>query len=71
MIKVCYKCDKLIAPREKYFLYPLDRPYVNLFFHRNCIESIGDVMEFLLLDVKKVFDYANKSKPKVKELLRG
>jgi hypothetical protein len=52
---LCFSCDKEISPdNEKYFL-GLDKPYINISFHRNCYKEIqGDINDFLLENLDKI-----------------
>ncbi len=43
------KCNKEIQVTENYFLLAFDRPYINLYFHRNCgvrdLEILAEIIE--------------------------
>jgi hypothetical protein len=39
--KICFHCTKDIVDPLDYNLYPLDIPYINLFFHKSCFRELG------------------------------
>lgn len=53
--------DKEIAVGYEYFMYPLDRPYANLFFHRACYKEVEqNIVEFLAQNQKILYTYIEK-----------
>ena len=52
-MKECFKCEKEIEKEQ--FMYGIDRPYVNLWFHRKCFEEIEDTMkEYLIANYSRL-----------------
>jgi hypothetical protein len=39
--QICFHCNKKIEDPLDYNLLPLDIPYINLFFHKNCFKMMG------------------------------
>jgi len=37
---VCFECEKEIEPLQEYRIVALDKPYTNLFFHRECLQKV-------------------------------
>lgn len=48
--KICFYCEKEILPDERKFLYAIDRPYINLWFHRDHYRLIKDDMVTFILE---------------------
>jgi len=48
-MKICFKCEKVIKEEEPIFMYAIDIPYVNLWFHKECFKEIEDTTEEYLL----------------------
>lgn len=48
-MKICFKCEKNISEGEPIFMYAIDIPYVNLWFHRRCFKEIENTTEEYLL----------------------
>lgn len=42
----CFKCEKELD--GDLFMLGLDRPHVNLWFHRDCFEGIDDLLKYLI-----------------------
>lgn len=56
-IKVCFDCDEEMT--EGYKMVALDKPYINLFFHKSClarIESEEELIDYLTKKVDKIDD---------------
>ena len=65
-LKKCFYCGKDI-PRDstEYQMIPLERPYVNLFFHRECFILAGSysgIDAFLTERSDKVYNYTREYK---------
>ena len=64
---ICFKCNKEIKQEDKKFMYGLDRPYINLFFHEDCWSKIErDIEVYLTQNVDLVYNYIEKQGKKVK-----
>jgi hypothetical protein len=48
-MKICFKCEKPIKEDDPIFMYAIEIPYVNLWFHRDCFEKIENTTEEYLL----------------------
>jgi hypothetical protein len=44
--KICTRCHKEIE--GDYKMVPMEKPYLNLFFHRDCFSEISDELEDFL-----------------------
>lgn len=42
-IRTCFYCKEEMT--EGYKLYPLDKPYINLFFHLSCLKEIEKTIQ--------------------------
>lgn len=63
MDKRCFHCGNDINPAD-YKMYALDKPYVNLFFHKECFSLVGgyDGIEvYLTQKVEMVYNYCINS----------
>ena len=38
----CFYCDLIISEADNKFMYGLDRPYINLWFHKDCFKILGN-----------------------------
>jgi hypothetical protein len=59
----CEKEVKVFKDGSDYRMVALDRPYVNLFFHRDCfinLENDGDLFAFLTKNTEKWYNYNEK-----------
>jgi hypothetical protein len=54
----CFKCGKEIDGLRSFL--PLDRPYVNLPFHRKCYKSLDDEMEFCTQNYDRIIEYIDE-----------
>jgi len=57
----CFYCDKDIEGRH--FMYPLETPYCNLFFHKSCLGFMGNYEEmgvYIAQNMKKLYNYLEK-----------
>ena len=55
-VLICFKCT-LRIPDYKYQMIPLERPYMNLFFHVDCYRQIESMPEYLKENSERIFDY--------------
>jgi hypothetical protein len=60
--KKCFKCQKDLHAKDKefggVFMLGLDRPYVNLWFHRSCINSFDNdstLFEYLNAEIDRLY----------------
>lgn len=51
----CFECGKEIDGLKS--ILPLDRPYVNLPFHRDCYTSIDDELEYVTEHYDRILEY--------------
>lgn len=62
--KFCFKCfcegtQKQVG--SNYFMFALDVPYANLFFHRDCFENIKhEISLFITQNEKSFYNYIEK-----------
>lgn len=54
IVKRCFACEKEIENPEDVFMLGLDRPYVNLWFHRVCLDKIDDLLDYLASNINKI-----------------
>jgi len=57
---ICFDCNKSIDDINDYNMYAIDRPYVNLFFHKDCFNKIGGYRkmgEYCTLRQDLVYNY--------------
>jgi hypothetical protein len=54
---ICFYCDKEIEDRP--MMVGIDRPYVNLYFHKpDCWEIVDrDLNTYLALNLEKIYNY--------------
>lgn len=45
--KKCFVCKKKLNSFEGVFMLGLDRPYVNLWFHKVCFNEIDNLLSYL------------------------
>jgi hypothetical protein len=51
----CFKCGKEIDDLRSFLA--LDRPYVNLPFHRKCYKGLGDEMVYVTENYDRIIEY--------------
>lgn len=51
----CFKCEKEIEGLKS--ILPLDRPYVNLPFHRDCYNELEDELGYVTENYDRIIDY--------------
>jgi len=51
----CFKCNKEIEGLLSWMA--LDRPYVNLPFHRECYESLNDELAYVTEHIDRIMEY--------------
>lgn len=54
MVK-CFKCEKQIEGLKS--ILPLDKPYVNLPFHRDCYNDLDDELEYVTKNYDRIIAY--------------
>lgn len=63
--RICFYCGKEIAVGERYRLYPLDRPYANLFFHKEHFLLVEpEIIQYLSQNPNKIYNYIESRKEK-------
>ena len=55
----CFKCGKEIDGLKS--ILPLDRPYVNLFMHRDCYNSIENELDYVTENYDRIMEYIRES----------
>ena len=56
----CFHCMKSISITDGYFMYPLEIPYCNLFFHRDCFviaNQDNDIIQYLTDKLEAIKKY--------------
>jgi hypothetical protein len=53
--KKCFVCTELLGGFEGVFMLGLDRPYVNLWFHRECLENLDNLQEYLNSKIDEIY----------------
>lgn len=48
-MKICFDCEKAIKEEDPIFMYAVDIPYVNLWFHKKCYTKLEPLTEDYLL----------------------
>jgi hypothetical protein len=51
----CFKCEKEIEDLKSFLA--LDKPYVNLPFHRECYISLDDEMKYVTENYDRIIEY--------------
>lgn len=41
-------------------MFGLDKPYINIFMHRTCMQEVGEINLFLAQNVKMLYNYIRK-----------
>jgi hypothetical protein len=57
---ICFHCGKEIGDLDKYQMIGLDKPYINIYFHKpDCWISVGweDLNAYLALNLQKIYNY--------------
>ncbi len=58
----CFECDKKIDGLRSFL--PLDKPYVNLPFHRDCYTDIEDELAYVTEHYERIMQYIYDSDAK-------
>ena len=63
----CFYCKEKIIPKKndqgrcqeaRYMMVPIERPYLNLFFHPECYKEIQDIISvYLTKELSLVYNY--------------
>lgn len=65
-LKYCYKCGESIpSSSTEYKMYPIEKPYINLFFHVGCYRELGEELTLYLIynpDKLKSYIFENNAK---------
>lgn len=57
--QTCFHCNSPITDPLDYKMYAIDRPYVNLFFHKSCFVLLGgysNIVTYCTLHGEKVYN---------------
>ena len=53
----CFVCDNMILPEDSKIMFPLEKPYLNLYIHKSCFLSIKDnLYEYLPKNIEKMYN---------------
>lgn len=62
---ICFYCGKEInlSENEKYQMIPIERPYVNLFFHKeNCYNEIKSIeKQYITENAERIWKWVNSN----------
>lgn len=59
---ICFECKCEIATGTLKFMLPLEKPYTNLWFHRDCYNKVkGEIEVYLAQNVERVYNYKELS----------
>jgi hypothetical protein len=62
MNDVCLVCGNNILPNDKKYMLACDRPFFNLFIHRECWYNIREnLLDWLKINIEKIVEITNKS----------
>lgn len=57
-MKICFYCEKPIKEKDPMFMYAVDMPYMNLWFHKKCYDIIEDTTgEYILSNYDKLNEF--------------
>lgn len=57
---VCPMCLDVVSI-DDYYMVALEKPYLNLFFHRDCLKKVEDMFCFLTENVDKWYNIGENS----------
>jgi hypothetical protein len=66
----CFICGERVTIVEPHMMIGLDKPYCNLWFHKDHYKSVKDTL-YSTLTVKQVLDYLDAQNVKVKRATNG
>jgi len=52
--KKCFICEEDLNDFGGVFMLGLDKPYVNLWFHKVCLDEIDDLLAYLETKIDKI-----------------
>ena len=58
----CFYCGKEINVTDSKRMVPLEKPYMNLFFHLDCLKQIPDIGIYLTENSKMLYNYRENKK---------
>ena len=59
----CFYCQKDIEIASKKFMLAIERPYKNLWFHKDCYTLIkSEEIIYLYANIERILEYNNKKK---------
>lgn len=59
----CFYCDKEILTSEEKIMIAFDKPYANIFIHRNgCLYSVNEVGEdeYMNTHIERLYEFATR-----------
>jgi hypothetical protein len=59
---ICPYCDQEIKYDDLKFLCGIDKPYLNVWFHRSCYKSIDNLFEYVSNNIIKLIKTSNAKK---------
>lgn len=63
----CFFCNNVINPEDTKRMVPLEKPYVNLFFHLDCFRLVPDLVVYLTKNLERVYNYKENRKESEKK----
>ncbi len=67
---VCFYCSKEIQIEDKKRMVPVEIPYINLWFHKDCYDVIKSTeVIYLSQNVQMILDYKERSKNKKQSII--
>ena len=65
-MKICFKCEKPIKEKDPPFMYAVDIPYINLWFHMKCYKEIENTTgEYILSNYDKLNEFVKERDKKI------
>jgi hypothetical protein len=61
-MRVCFHCEEEIKNDEPRFMCGLDKPYINLWFHRSCISQAGVTTEYVIEKSERLEKFVEESR---------
>jgi len=57
---ICFKCNKEILKEDKRIMIPIERPYLNLYMHRDCYNEIEEIVKYLNSNYERISKLCRK-----------
>lgn len=59
-MRICFFCEKIIDSEQKKRMIPVERPYINLWFHLDCLSEINNMKDYLNDNIDKLNEFLKK-----------